>query len=811
MKKSLFFAASLALLASCASDELVDTSVSGAGGTNESPIRFVTSQKNLTRAIPLQNAGHYNFGVFAYKSTDATNNIMANYLVGYMDETNKKGYYMTASNQTTLGDVPGAVNGASMWAYEMLGSAEYSYTGSEGYYTKNQPEYMSNVPNQYLRYWDKSAPKTTFYAYAPYINSGSAETATYTNSDHKLTIPDGSMVATMVHDNTVPESSEFMVAATEVAMADYGKDVPLSFKRLNAKVNIKFWEDIPGYSVKIIDLTDDYGVSAAPAIAGTPNTQGEYFKSSGVVVDYTDVNAPVIDPSAGTTTQEALNFYVPTALQIGTTRVEASPSPSTYYAIPKSNTTGFTFHVSYELTSTTGERIVVRNATAYVPVDYTNWAMNTHYTYIFKITKDSNGTTMDPEDPNFPTIDPNDPTIDDEEALYPIIFDNCTVEDWIENTTGDYIISDGNTTPGSTETKNYSVVLDKNTVLTSGDEDARTVSAKIYKDNAAAAAADVPAGSWTVSGGLTISADGKVTIAATTAPGDYTITYTLSSVAGVNYPKTYTATFTVIGSFGVSVSTANIATNGEAATTLNVSTTMNGAAETTPAGTFSIVYPAGTPVDKMNAVTVDKDTKKVTVAKDAFPGDYQVAYTTSENTTCYASFSVIDLSFKLASGSVDLDAAGSSVAYTTAASAPSDANVQVVIKDAAGNPATGITLGSGVFNVASTVAPGIYTITQTVNLGGSVTEYVQKLEVKDVYTLSINKPVVDNDDSPVITVTATKNGVSNVADVDYSAISGKPGITVDASAGTITIAADCAAGNYTITNGDKTATFEVQD
>lgn len=805
MKKSLFFAASLALLASCASDELVDTSVPNAGGVDQTPIRFETSQKNITRATLLQNAGHYNFGVFAYKSTDATNNIMANYLVGYMDDTNKKGYYMTVSNQTTLGDVPGAVNGASMWAYEMLGSSEYSYTGSEGYYTKNQTEYMSNVSNQYLRYWDKSAATTTFYAYAPYINGGG--TATYTNNDHILTIPNGSMVATMVHDNTVPEGSEFMVAATEVAMADYGKDVPLSFKRLNAKVNIKFWEDIPGYSVKLIDLTADYGVSAAPAIAGTPNTLGEYYKSSGVAVDFSNVAAPTITQSAAAaTTQEALNFHVPTALQIGTTRVEASPSPSTYYAIPKSNDTGFTFHVSYELTSTTGERIVVRNATAYVPFDYTNWAMNTHYTYIFKITKDSNGTTGDPG-----TIDPNDPTIDPEAALYPIIFDNCTVEDWVENVSGDYIISDGNTTPGnpvSTETKNYSVVLDKSVVLTSGDDSDRTVTAQLYKD--ADVATTVPAGSWSVSGGLTISADGKVVVPTTATPGDYTITYELSSVAGVNYPKTYTATFTVIGSYGVSVSTANIATNGEDATTLDVRTTVNGVAEATPAGTFSIVYPDGTPADKKNAVTVDKETKKVTVGTNAYPGAYKVVYTTAEG-TCDAAFTVIDLSFKLSSGSVGLDANGSSVSYTTVASAPSGANVQVKITNASGTVASGITLGSGVFNVDSTVAPGLYTITKTANLGGSVTVYKQVLEVKNVYTLSIDKSVVDNDNAPVITVTATKNGVSNVADVDYSGISGVTGITVNPTAGAITIGSDCASGNYTIKNGDKTATFEVQD
>ena len=83
--------------------------------------------------------------------------------------------------------------------------------------------------------------------------------------------------------------------------------------------------------------------------------------------------------------------------------------------------------MSYELTSTTGEKIVVKNATVLVPSDKCNWKANTAYTYIFKITKDSNGST-DPDDD--PTIDPTDPSVGTEQALYPIVFDGANVEDW---------------------------------------------------------------------------------------------------------------------------------------------------------------------------------------------------------------------------------------------------------------------------------------------------------------------------------------------------------------------------------------------
>ena len=66
--------------------------------------------------VQLENAGHYNFGVFAYKNSDATNNIMENYLVGYHG-TNNIGYDYTTN--------------ADGWYYEGLGSSQYNYTGQQ--------------------------------------------------------------------------------------------------------------------------------------------------------------------------------------------------------------------------------------------------------------------------------------------------------------------------------------------------------------------------------------------------------------------------------------------------------------------------------------------------------------------------------------------------------------------------------------------------------------------------------------------------------------------------------------------------------
>ena len=426
------------LFASCSSDEVVDASQ--APSPADQQISFSLVKKNIVRASnKFQDLGHYNFGVFGYKATDATNPVMANYLVGYNSPSGGKGYYMNIDTQTTLGDASEIIDGESYWSYEKLGYEDYTYTGADGYYTKAQTQYMSNIANQYLHFWDKEASTTTFYAYAPYINGD--KTATFDNSTKVLTIPDGAMVDG--YDN--PTDAEFMYATKTVSKIDYGKDVTLTFSRLSAKVNIKFYETLPGYTVKIIDLKESTypDVQATPAIKdGSTYKPGSYYQKMGYSINLTDPTNPVLTPLNGTTAANTrpLVFKEPEADAIGESKETASPSPTTYYAIPKNNTTGLTFHVSYELTSTSGEKIVVKNATVFVPAEKCNWQPNTAYTYNFKITKDSNGST-DPDQDS--SIDPTDPSVNPEKALYPIVFDSVSIMDWATEE------SDSNVTDGT--------------------------------------------------------------------------------------------------------------------------------------------------------------------------------------------------------------------------------------------------------------------------------------------------------------------------------------------------------------------------
>ena len=349
---------------------------------------------------------------------------MNNYLVGY-NGANVTGLcvgYFMDNVQTTLN--------TSKWAYEKLGSTDYTYEGTDGYYKKSDTFYMSNVANQYLKYWDMSSQSVEFYAYAPYINGDATATIDY--SSKTITIP--------IEDGYDDESKhEYMFAYNIVNNGEYGHEVQLNFKRISARLNIKFYEDVKGYKVDILDLMedDDSGVAAAPAkaVVGSDNTTtyqyGTLYHKGGAKIDFSNTT-PLLTVTGNSSKtfnkadKDHIKFAIPTET-LTEEKTDAKASATDYYVIPANddNTqTGLTFHVTYKLTSEdTGETIIVRNATVHVKYDYCQWQPNYVYTYIFRITKSSTGSTG-PTD-----IDPSDPSVG-KPALYPIIFDDCTVEGW---------------------------------------------------------------------------------------------------------------------------------------------------------------------------------------------------------------------------------------------------------------------------------------------------------------------------------------------------------------------------------------------
>lgn len=793
MKKSLFFLASLPLLASCASDELVDTSVPSVNGNGAAAISFTTSRENITRATLLQNAGHYNFGVFAYKSTDKENNVMDNYLVGYLDATN--GYDTSAG--TTVGDQAGVENGLSYWMYEGMGKAEYfgKFAGKD-----LTDEYKSNNDNQYLKYWDKSADATYFYAYAPYINgSGTAQYVDGTGSEtYTLTIPDGSLKSGMNNASLY----EYMYASKKVPAADYGKDVELSFKRLVAKVNIKFWEDIPGYSVRILDLQEGTydGVQAVPSVKdGTSNNYGyklgEYYETNGVKIKFSDGEMSSVTQLGSTTVSTPLVFSAPTDSEIGVSRVTASSSSDTYYAIPKYDAnapesdlskSGLTFHVTYELTSDTGERIVVKDATAFVPSDYVSWDANTHYTYIFKITKGSNGST----DPSH-TIDPTDPEVPTIQSLYPIVFDNCTVEDWIEKD-NEPIISEG------TKLSYYSVQLDQYSMTNSQDNvldvDVKRVSQKlgnalleneivtVTKPAVGTAAPVVVTTAVTDDPAIKIEA-GKITVKAGAAPGTYTVTYKVpADDIDQNQPRSVTTTFTVGNAYTVATNLTEVSVGAKLSIKVQKATTGTAFADlTTLDGTLSIEYlPQTAPsAEEQAKVKVNAD-NQVEVAADAAPGSYTLVYKVDGKAVARCGFNVVKYTFALDKTQIGL---GASTIVSTCLGTLTTACTDYTITVTA--PTSGSLTGITVDNTAKTISidntagEGEYTVTYKVHNACadavSTASYTATFTVSNTYTVALSKTEIDSNQdatgdygSDFITITSTKNGVADVMSAELA-------------------------------------------
>ena len=458
MKKVLFLTVVAVAMSACSND--VDLGLKDANKQSaDNAIGFQVLNKNMSRA-KLEDAKHYNFGVWAYKNTDQINNIMANYLVGYFG-TNK-GYLYDSDKQTTYGGTTDNYTDAlSLWSYEGLGTSQYVNTTNNNYYRSDATDkfYLSNLDYQYLRYWDKTSANTEFCAYAPYIKSAS-DPVTFTKTDGNggtMTFPGGSIAAG--YDDA--SKFEYLCAYANVIKDNYGKDVQLKFEHMNSKIRILFYEDVAGYDVRMLDLKGSAGVGvlAVPTKLESESTSYTYSedlaKTAGATVKFT--NTPSITFNLPTTTtsyklngsneidgssinNKALVFKAPTATALQATKELAksdaeSWSETVYYGIPHNTSCGLTFRVSFELKSTSGEIINVYDAGVHVDAANCVWEAGKSYTYIFKITKNTNGTTDSSKDD--PKVDPKP----GDKALFPIVFDGITINDWTPDVEYEYNIN----------------------------------------------------------------------------------------------------------------------------------------------------------------------------------------------------------------------------------------------------------------------------------------------------------------------------------------------------------------------------------
>lgn len=453
MKKQFFFAAMAIALASCASDDFVGENNNSPnpenGNTNAivftSGVNATTRSGEFIGAAAAEKLGGM-FVVEGTKGTEQSNSpsttvVFDNYLVGYTANTAGK----TESNTNN-------------WEYvnKQTGITDrMTGVGTENSTWESLHSASTDAKVQSIKYWDYSAAQYDFIAWSTGTLKAVTTTPVSGESVKVTRINTGSTLATDGFTLTAASADDLLQCyytdiTTVVNGDNYGKPVTLTFKNLGAKVRVALYETVPGYSVKNVyfytsdanpTTPADLGYATTntlkaatlftmgsdvlpragavtvcyPHIGTTNNSKDDYNKASVTVVPSgslaTQAFGELSDQYGDEDAYEAAgNYYLGRTLPEATF---AGDKTKGFYTavIPNPDGKALTLRVDYTLVSTdgSGEEIKVYGAKAVVPSTYTEWLPNYAYTYIFKISDNSNGWTSK--------------TNTDPKGLFPITFD----------------------------------------------------------------------------------------------------------------------------------------------------------------------------------------------------------------------------------------------------------------------------------------------------------------------------------------------------------------------------------------------------
>ena len=417
-KKKLFIAATALLaLVSCTSDTYLGDQEALRGDV---PISFDMSSPALTRtdkaggeaASDLNN----NFVVFGYKtmSDDSKQTVFTNYQANYVANT----AYTTASNSANWEYVSYKNLAADMKEHE--GVAAFSAKTGSG-------EANEAAIDQTIKYWDFSATNYKFYAYS--LGTGKTGSST--------TWANASLMSN--NDTYTLQGDQEQLSAcyiSELLTVDNPSgstptEVNLRFLTIKSKLQLGFYETIPGYSVKNLKFytTKDATPSGTtPALYQVYTNPAEKVlpKAGTYTVTFDENGKPQLAWAAAKSdgTQENVTFDAIAEEQLKTREykeIEITPGEKLYLGrssntatmtavkevLPYADGADLTLKVDYTLVSrdNSGETIKAVGATAVVPAAFTQWKPNYKYTYLFKISDKSN------------------PLIGGVEGLYPITLD----------------------------------------------------------------------------------------------------------------------------------------------------------------------------------------------------------------------------------------------------------------------------------------------------------------------------------------------------------------------------------------------------
>lgn len=403
MNKFFIAAASTLALASCSSDDFLGEIQGNEQNGATSAINFGGDTGKITRdpstgktaADLLEN----NFVVVGFKGskTDAANNevyafdhynVNFKYGSAFSTESNRAGWEYVNQDMNVKGTKP---------------AASLAQGGAE---------------QQTIKYWDHSCKSYDFIAFSMGKNVAS-EYATPTHVDK-----DKLATAAYTLSGNVNTLSECYISDMKtVTEPNYNKtSVSMSFRHLASKVRMALFEIVPGYVISDVkfytDATSTTTDNTEGTLIGNFNNSGTltvFFPTTGT--DHAaekDYNKAHVKFTASTTEGEtgvlnfkkfgAVNYNNQTEGQIsaGTTYLSQNAAEPSYCGAGYQNVlpsegaaSAITLRIDYKLTSVDGskETINVKGATATVPAEYTEWKSGYAYTYIFKISQDTNGST----------------------------------------------------------------------------------------------------------------------------------------------------------------------------------------------------------------------------------------------------------------------------------------------------------------------------------------------------------------------------------------------------------------------------------
>lgn len=405
MNKFFIAAASALALASCSSDDFLGEIQGNEQNGATSAINFGGDTGKITRdpstgktaAELLEN----NFVVVGFKGskTDAANNDV--YAFDHYNVNFKEGSaFSTESNRAG-------------WEYV---NQDMNVKGTKPAASLAQ----GGATQQTIKYWDHSCKSYDFIAFSMGKKDAASEYATPTHVDK-----DNLATAAYTLSGNVNTLSECYISDMKtVTEPNYNKtSVSMSFRHLASKVRMALFEIVPGYvisDVKFYTDTEATSTTTNPegTLIGKFNNSGTltvYFPTTGIVnKDKKDYNKAHVKFTESATAGEtgvlnhkgfgAVNYnnQAEGTISAGTTYLSQNAATPSYCGTGYQNVlpsegaaSAITLRIDYKLTSVDGsnETINVKGATATVPAQYTEWKSGYAYTYIFKISQDTNGST----------------------------------------------------------------------------------------------------------------------------------------------------------------------------------------------------------------------------------------------------------------------------------------------------------------------------------------------------------------------------------------------------------------------------------